>query len=170
MKEMIYWSKFEDDNWSLYLAKTENGLCYIGSPGEAYEQLEAWLQKHFPKANIVESKEALQPYVHELREYFEGRRKAITLPIDIKGTAFQHAVWEALKQIPYGQTHSYSDIAERIQKPKAVRAVGSAIGANPVLIAVPCHRVIGKNGSLTGFRAGIEMKEYLLKLEGEENR
>ena len=85
--------------------------------------------------------------------------------MDLHGTPFQQSVWKALQEIPYGQTVSYSDIAERIEKPNAVRAVGTAIGANPVLIIVPCHRVIAKSGKLSGFRAGLEMKEQLLGLE-----
>ncbi|MDM8102298.1 methylated-DNA--[protein]-cysteine S-methyltransferase [Oceanobacillus oncorhynchi] len=85
--------------------------------------------------------------------------------MDLKGTAFQESVWEALQHIPYGETVSYMNIAEKIEKPKAVRAVGAAIGANPVMILVPCHRVIAKDGKLTGFRGGIPMKESLLELE-----
>ena len=97
--------------------------------------------------------------------YLEGKRKIFTVPFDFNGTAFQLAVWNALCEIPYGQTKSYSDIANYINKPAAVRAVGAAIGANPVLITVPCHRVVGKNGSLTGYRGGLEMKTQLLDLE-----
>ncbi len=92
-------------------------------------------------------------------------RKNFTIPFDFHGTTFQLDVWKALSEIPYGQTKSYSEIANQIQKPRAVRAVGSAIGANPILITVPCHRVIGKNGALTGYRGGMEMKTKLLKLE-----
>lgn len=167
MKEdqMISWSIIEYDLWQLYAAKTEKGLCYIGSPGQSYEEFAAWIQKHFPKANLIENEEALIPYIDELREYFEGSRRSFSLPIDIKGTPFQEEIWSALKQIPYGKTYTYSDIAELIGRPKAVRAVGSAIGANPVLITVPCHRVIGKNGAITGYRGGTEMKQYLLQLE-----
>jgi len=95
----------------------------------------------------------------------DGQRKNFTAAITLHGTAFQQSVWQALLEIPHGETVSYSDIAERIGNPKAVRAVGTAIGANPMLIIVPCHRVIGKNGSLTGFRGGLEMKIQLLDLE-----
>ncbi|MEK3889698.1 methylated-DNA--[protein]-cysteine S-methyltransferase [Bacillus sp. FSL K6-3431] len=165
-EQIIEWSILEYDRWHLYIAKTEKGLCYIGSPGQSYEGLGAWIQKHFPKATLVENEEALKPYITELSEYFEGNRQLFSLPIDIKGTPFQEEVWEALQQIPYGKTYSYSDIAELIQRPKAVRAVGSAIGSNPALITVPCHRVIGKNGAITGYRGGTEMKQYLLQLEG----
>ena len=98
-------------------------------------------------------------------EYLEGKRKDFTLSFDYNGTAFQQAVWKALCEIPYGQTKSYSDVANHINKPAAVRAVGAAIGKNPILITVFCHRVIGKDGSLTGFRGGLEMKKQLLELE-----
>ena len=100
----------------------------------------------------------------------KGKEQTFTVSFDYKGTAFQLAVWNALCEIPYGQTTSYSDIANSINKPTAVRAVGAAIGANPVLITVPCHRVVGKNGSLTGYRGGLEMKTQLLDLEKESNR
>ncbi|KAB7704443.1 methylated-DNA--[protein]-cysteine S-methyltransferase [Bacillus aerolatus] len=164
-EQMIDWAILEYDQWQLYAAKTEKGLCYVGSPGQSYEELEAWIQKQFPKASLVKNEEVLKPYINELHEYFEGTRQSFSLPVDVKGTPFQEEIWEALKQIPYGKTYSYSDIAELIQRPKAVRAVGTAIGANPVLITVPCHRVIGKSGAITGYRGGMEMKQYLLQLE-----
>ncbi|MBS4179542.1 methylated-DNA--[protein]-cysteine S-methyltransferase [Lederbergia citrea] len=164
-EQMISWSTLEYDQWQLYVAKTEKGLCYVGSPGQSYGEFQAWIHKHFPKATLIESEGALQPYINELREYFGGTRQSFSLPVDIKGTPFQEEIWNVLKQIPYGKTYTYSDIAELIQRPKAVRAVGSAIGANPVLIKVPCHRVIGKNGAITGYRGGTEMKQLLLQLE-----
>src|SRR5690606_30640320 len=92
-------------------------------------------------------------------------RTSFTMPMDPRGTPFQLKVWEALGRIPYGETRSYTDISEQIGKPSAVRAVGTAIGANPLLIAVPCHRVVAKDGSLTGYRGGLEMKAKLLQFE-----
>lgn len=166
-EQLIEWSNLEYDRWKLYVAKTEGGLCYVGSPGQSYEELEVWIQKHFPQASLVENEEALKPYIDELNEYFKGMRQSFSLPVDVKGTPFQEKIWAVLKQIPYGKTYSYSDIAELIQKPTAVRAVGTAIGANPVLITVPCHRVMGKNGSITGYRGGVDLKEYLLQLEAQ---
>ena len=119
----------------------------------------------FLHIELVEDRNFLEPYAQELIDYMEGKRREFTMPVDLHGTPFQQSVWRALQEIPYGQTVSYSDIAERIQNPKSVRAVGAAIGANPLLITVPCHRVIGKNGNLTGFRGGLEMKRQLLALE-----
>lgn len=101
----------------------------------------------------------------QLLEYFAGDRKQFDLPIDLVGTDFQVAVWESLADIPYGATATYGQQAERIGRPSAVRAVGSANGRNPVSIVLPCHRVIGSNGSLTGFAGGIDAKRFLLDLE-----
>ena len=102
----------------------------------------------------------------QLEEYFSGQRRVFDLPLRFGGTAFQHAVWEALLDIPYGETRSYGQIAAAIGRPKAVRAAGQAIGRNPISIIVPCHRVIGQNGTLTGFGGGLPIKEKLLKGEG----
>lgn len=101
----------------------------------------------------------------EIKEYLEGKRKTFDIPLAPDGTAFQQEVWNALRTIPYGETRSYSEIAEMIGNPKACRAVGMANNKNPIIIMIPCHRVIGKNGSLVGYACGLETKEYLLNLE-----
>lgn len=101
----------------------------------------------------------------ELDEYFAGRLKQFSTPVAFNGTQFQNAVWQELRRIPYGETISYLELATRINKPDAVRAVGMANGANPIAIIVPCHRVIGSNGSLTGFGGGLPTKRALLELE-----
>lgn len=110
----------------------------------------------------------------QLREYFTGERKAFALPLAPAGTAFQKKVWAALREIPWGETRSYGDIARAIGKPTASRAVGMANGRNPLPIFIPCHRVIGTNGSITGYSGGLEKKRFLLRLEGifqwKENR
>jgi methylated-DNA-[protein]-cysteine S-methyltransferase len=102
----------------------------------------------------------------QLGEYFGGQRRSFDLPLSPQGTEFQQRVWDALRSIPYGQTISYGDLAERIADPRAARAVGLAVGSNPLPIVIPCHRVIGADGSMTGFGGGIERKEILLQLEG----
>lgn len=101
----------------------------------------------------------------QLRDYFSGDLEAFDMPMDPRGTVFQKQVWRALSTINYGETCSYSDIADRINNPKAVRAVGSANGKNPMTIVVPCHRVIGANGTLTGYASGVERKAWLLNHE-----
>ena len=102
----------------------------------------------------------------QLLEYLEGKRKAFDVPLNPKGTKFMKEVWTALQEIPYGQTRTYGQIAKRIGKPKAARAVGMANHRNPIPIITPCHRVIGSNGKLVGYALGMEMKEFLLTLEG----
>jgi methylated-DNA-[protein]-cysteine S-methyltransferase len=102
----------------------------------------------------------------QLLEYFAGRRRQFELPLAAAGTAFQRQVWDALAAIPWGELRSYADIARAIERPTAVRAVGAANGRNPLPIVVPCHRVIGSNGSLTGFSGGLGIKRRLLELEG----
>ncbi|MCE5172278.1 methylated-DNA--[protein]-cysteine S-methyltransferase [Paenibacillus profundus] len=165
----IYWTLLVHEQWHMHIAATSKGLCYVGSQNKPYEELSHWVKSRFPNSVMVQDDEKLQPYAAELIEYFQGKRKTFSVTFDFYGTSFQLAVWNALCEIPYGQTQSYSDIANHIQKPAAVRAVGAAIGANPVLITVPCHRVIGKNGALTGYRGGLEMKTQLLQLECESS-
>lgn len=101
----------------------------------------------------------------ELMEYFQGKRKEFTLPLSPRGTEFQKKVWEALRSIPYGETRSYGEIAAQVGNPRAARAVGGANNKNPIMIFIPCHRVVGADGSLTGFACGLEAKKYMLDLE-----
>jgi methylated-DNA-[protein]-cysteine S-methyltransferase len=109
--------------------------------------------------------EAFGGVIAQLREYFDGRRETFDVPLALKGNLFELQVWEALCEIPYGTTVSYGHIAARIGQPSAARAVGLANGRNPVALIVPCHRVIGANGSLTGYGGGLERKRFLLDLE-----
>ena len=163
--QTVAWTELHLKQWKLHIAATPKGLCYVGSPGAPFKELAKWISKRLPDYEVVEDEKTLEPYARELTEYLEGRRKDFSMKVDLYGTAFQQSVWEALLGIPFGETVTYSQMAERLQKPSAVRAVASAIGANPVMIAVPCHRVIAKNGKLAGFRGGLEMKEKLLLLE-----
>ncbi|MGI5986148.1 MAG: methylated-DNA--[protein]-cysteine S-methyltransferase [Clostridiales bacterium] len=103
----------------------------------------------------------------QLNEYFSGKRKNFDLPLEPLGTEFQKKVWAALSEIPYGDTRSYKDIADRVGSPKAARAVGGANNKNPLIIVIPCHRVIGANGDLVGYGCGLDMKRFLLELEKE---
>ena len=163
--KFIYWTLIIHENWQFNIAATENGLCFIGSQDESLEELNIWARKKLPQHILTCNPDYLQTYAKEVIEYLENKRETFTCPIDAYGTDFQLSVWNMVREIPYGKTYSYSEIAERIQKPTAVRAVATAIAANPLLITIPCHRVIGKNGKLTGFRGGLEMKQKLLTLE-----
>lgn len=110
--------------------------------------------------------DVIQKSEFQLAEYFSGKRTQFDIPLHFSGTEFQKAAWKSLLSIPFGQTFSYSEQAKNLNSPQAVRAIGAANGKNKICIIVPCHRVIGKNGSLTGFSGGIEIKKQLLKLEG----
>jgi methylated-DNA-[protein]-cysteine S-methyltransferase len=139
------------------LAATEQGLAGV------------WFvqgQEHMPDSSEWTTEDAhptLAAAAQQLHDYFSGQRKSFDLPLQPAwGTPFQRAVWQALQRIPYGHTSTYGDIARAIGNPKAVRAVGAAIGQNPHTIVVPCHRVVGANGSLTGFAGGLERKKHLL--------
>lgn len=162
----VYWTAFQYENWLLNIAATDRGLCFLSLPNESFEKMIHWIDLHIPNAILEENGEKMKLYTNQFKHYFQGNRFEFTLPLDLRGTPFQLSVWHAMLQIAHGQTQSYSELASLIRNPRAVRAVGAAIGANPVLIAVPCHRVIGKNGALTGYRGGMEAKRKLLLLEG----
>jgi methylated-DNA-[protein]-cysteine S-methyltransferase len=165
MERNVYWTRVACEGWNFPIAATDEGLCYVGSTGTSDEELTEWAGKRLPDRLLTEDDGRCQPYVRQLAEYLQGSRTSFTIPMDARGTPFQLEVWEALSRIPYGRTRSYADIATEIGKPRSARAVGAAIGANPILIAIPCHRVIAKNGSLAGYRGGLEMKAKLLQLE-----
>ncbi len=143
----------------LLLAGDEDALAMIGFPeGKMRREPEPdWIYKEKPFAEAI----------RQLNEYFDGKRQEFDLKLRLSGTEFQMLVLDELRRIPYGQTTSYGDIAARIGRPKAVRAVGAANGRNPIPIIVPCHRVIGAGGDLTGFGGGLGTKEALLRLESE---
>jgi methylated-DNA-[protein]-cysteine S-methyltransferase len=147
----------------LLLAATEKGLRHL----------------HFYKGTMpsqgknetwIESPEHLQTYISELQAYFRGELHEFTFPLDLIGTQFQKDCWQALLHIPYGKTCSYAEIARAIGRPAAFRAVGQANHDNPIAIVVPCHRVLGANGTLTGYGGGLNTKEKLLRLEGASFR
>lgn len=144
---------------SLTLVASDKGLAAIlwenDKPGRVRLDIGVEDKKH----------EVLAHAERQLLEYFDGKRSRFDLPLDFTGTPFQKKVWAALCRIPFGETRSYADIAKEVGSPKAVRAVGSANGKNPISIIAPCHRVIGKNGKLTGFAGGLEVKGFLLELE-----
>lgn len=144
---------------------TERGLARLTFPSEPFEWCQDWVRRWEPGARVLSEGPGLVPVARQLAAYFERSLREFDLPLDMRGTEFQRQVWQALTGIPFGETRSYGQIAAQIGRPKAVRAVGAANGANPVPIVVPCHRVIGSNGKLTGYAGGLELKERLLALE-----
>lgn len=145
----------------LLVARTEKGLCRIAFGPDA-ATLEGELAARFPQARLIPGGAAMAEMLRAVVGLIEEPHAARALPLDLRGTAFQHRVWQALTEIPPGQTTTYSDLAARIGQPRAVRAVAAACGANQVALAVPCHRVIGRDGSLTGYRWGLPRKRALL--------
>ena len=144
----------------MVLAATARGLAGVWFSGQRHMPDHAgWPQK--------DDHPVLREAAHQLADYFAGRRASFDLPLDLQGgTPFQQSVWQALLAIPSGGTSSYGGLSRQIGNPAAVRAVGAAVGRNPVSIVVPCHRVLGSNGSLTGYAGGLERKSALLQLEG----
>ena len=138
------------------------GLIEIGGTTTAVTQLNFVEQQRLG----LEENEVIQETITQLDAYFKGQRQQFDIPLDLTGTHFQQTVWQQLLHVPYGQVASYQDIAHAINKPRAMRAVGAANGQNPVSIVVPCHRIIGSNGRLTGYGGGLWRKEWLLKHEG----
>lgn len=144
------------------------GRLTLTVEGESLTGVHMHEQRHAPvlSSSIERDDAALAPFVAQLQAYFEGNLTDFDLPIELHGTEFQRRVWAALQEIPYGETISYGELARWVGNPKASRAVGLANGRNPVAIVVPCHRVIGADGSLTGYGGGLERKVWLLEHEG----
>jgi methylated-DNA-[protein]-cysteine S-methyltransferase len=147
----------------LRLTHDRQGLTGISFQGEA--SVQGRVQRAPERSEWLSDPGLFAEVLCQLRQYFDGERCSFDVPLAAQGTAFQHSVWRELQCIPYGQTISYGELARRIGKPRACRAVGLANGANPLPIIVPCHRVIGADGSLTGFGGGLPIKRQLLALE-----
>tara|TARA_R110002096_G_scaffold419615_1_gene624364 strand:- start:7328 stop:7813 length:486 start_codon:yes stop_codon:yes gene_type:complete len=157
----MYYCYIETPIGELLLAGDAEALSIIGFPQGAMRRDPEpdWIYNETPFAEVS----------RQLLEYFDGKRKSFDVPLALSGTEFQVSVLEALQAIPYGETTSYGAIAKQIGRPKAVRAVGAANGRNPIPIIVPCHRVIGSGGDLTGFGGGLDTKAELLRLEAENS-
>ena len=149
---------------SILVASSERGVCAI-LIGDDPDELARDLQDRFPRAHLIGGDAAFEQLVAKVVGFVEAPALGLDLPLDVRGTAFQQRVWQALREIPAGRTVSYSQIASRIAAPKAVRAVGAAVGANPLAVAIPCHRVIRNDGSLCGYRWGVERKRALIERE-----
>lgn len=147
-----------------YFYETELGRIGIAENGAAVTNV-FFKNTVQPEGYEVQETALLNRAAGELREYFAGKRDTFDIPLAPEGSAFEKRVWNALLEIPYGQTRSYAQIAARIGNPRACRAVGRANGRNPISIFIPCHRVIGTNGTLTGYAGGLDMKKILLQIE-----
>lgn len=161
----IYYHVYSIRGHKYVIGATKKGLSFVGSRDQDFEEV----RRFYPETELMDAEQIVNKYANQIREYLLGKRQEFSLKLDISGTKFQESVWDQLKKIPYGQTSSYTEIAQSIGNPKVVRAVGSAVGKNPVLIVIPCHRVITKNQQLGNYRGGLAMKRELLTLEGAIN-
>lgn len=146
----------------LFVAETSDGLIRIDFGKDGLKKLTSFANRWFDKPHILPT---VTDCSGQVIEYLKGKRKKFDIPIVLMGTDFQKEVWGALKKIPYSKTKTYGQLAKAIGRPKASRAVGAACGANPVSLVIPCHRVVGSNGDLTGFGGGLDWKKWLLEME-----
>ncbi len=159
--ETLYYTRYESPVGPMLMGVSETALVMM-----EFSRTELPVSGVYLEVEWEQSRAKAEPYIREVEEYFAGTRKEFSLKIDLRGTEFQMKCWRALLAIPFGETRSYADIAREIGSPKAVRAVGSANHDNPIAIVVPCHRVVGTSGKLTGYAGGLDTKKKLLELEG----
>ena len=147
------------------IASTEAGLAYVELPHSSGRGMRDWMERYVPERRCVDEIGPNRAAIEQILEYLASERTHFDVPLDLRGTPFQRAVWDALLEIPYGESRSYAEVARAVGRPKAQRAVGSANNANPVSLIVPCHRVIAADGSLGGYGGGKELKARLLAME-----
>lgn len=163
--EIVHTARFESPIGTLRVASTAIGLACIDLPRGGGRGFGGWLARAFPCATRIEAFAPNRDAIRQLLEYLEGKRTAFELPLDLRGTPFQRAVWDALLAIPYGETRSYANVARAVGAPGAARSVGAANAANPVPLVVPCHRVIQSGGKIGGYGGGVDLKRRLLAME-----
>jgi O-6-methylguanine DNA methyltransferase len=163
--EIVHTAEFDSPVGTMRLASSERGLAYLALPRQSGRGFDGWLRRHAPDAVCREAFAPNRSAITQIREFLEGKRHAFELPLDLRATPFQLAVYQALQAIPFGETRSYADVARGIGQPAAVRAVGAANGANPIPLVVPCHRVVQTGGKLGGYGGGLPLKKRLLAME-----
>lgn len=160
----VLWKSVESPVGELRLVASAVGLCAVLWSEDTAARVPVAAELEY--AERADDVPVLNDAADQLDEYFAGTRQTFDVPLDLRGTGFQQKAWRALKVIPFGETRTYAEQAQAIGRPKAVRAIGAANGRNPLSIILPCHRVVGSDGSLTGFAAGLDAKRFLLKHEG----
>lgn len=166
----VYYYTFDTSFGNMFLASTDEGLCMANFVAADIEGQFNWLRKYFHADDIIEDKNRNINAFIQLEEYFKGERREFDLEIHLIGTPFQEEVWKVLTEIQFGEILTYKDVSCSLGDAKKCRAVGGAVGKNPIVIIIPCHRVIGSNGKLTGFSSigGLELKKRLLDLESSQ--
>ena len=163
MPEIFYFTQYQSPLGTYVLGSSKKGVVCVKTEDRSKTYLSRWEREGI---ELKERGEHNLRLISQLDAYFAGKLREFTIPLDLRGTPFQRRVWDLLCHIPWGETRSYGQIAKALGRPKAARAVGRAVGTNPVSIVVPCHRVIGSDGTLTGYGGGLDRKKALLKLEG----
>jgi O-6-methylguanine DNA methyltransferase len=163
--ETVHTTRFDSPIGEIRLASTERGLAYLELPHASGRGLSGWLLRFAPGAKVEEAYAPHRAVVGQILEYLERKRVSFELLLDLRATPFQRTVYEAVAAIPYGETRSYLEIARSVGRPRAVRAVGAANGANPLALIIPCHRVIASDGGLGGYGGGLRLKARLLAME-----
>jgi methylated-DNA-[protein]-cysteine S-methyltransferase len=163
---MVYCTSFESKVGLIYVASTEKGVCKVSVPRQTKRDFFGWLRENFADSEVMDNKSRNKEVIDQLTRYFNGKLAKFTVSVDMRGTPFQLRVWKELSRIPYGTTISYKQLAKRLGTSRGFQAVGRANAGNPVPIIIPCHRVLGADGSLVGYASGVKTKEFLLKLEG----
>jgi len=163
---MVYCTSFDSKIGLIYIASTDKGVCKISVPRQTKKDFFRWLRENFDDSEVVDNKSRNKEVMDQLNRYFNGRLAKFTCAVDMRGTPFQPRVWKELLKISYGTTISYKQLAKRLVTSRGFQAIGRANAANPVPIIVPCHRVLGTDGTLIGYASGVKTKEFLLKLEG----
>jgi O-6-methylguanine DNA methyltransferase len=163
--EIVQVAEFDSPIGVMKVASTHQGLAYVALPHADGRGFAGWLERRAPGANVVEAFAPNRAPIAQILEFLEAKRERFDLHLDLRGTPFQRAVYAEVADIAYGETRSYADIARAIGRPKAVRAVGAANGANPIPFVVPCHRVVASSGQLQGYAGGLDLKARLLAME-----
>ncbi len=162
---MLSYDYCDTPHGTLTLVKSDRGLCYLGLPNATGEQIAAWAAKRFKGSQLKHVPGSCRREAHELQQYFAGSRTTFTLALDHRNTPFARQALAEVSRVPYGQSATYGDIARRMGRPRAARAVGRAVATNPLAIVIPCHRIMGTDGRLTGYGGGLALKQALLDLE-----
>jgi O-6-methylguanine DNA methyltransferase len=162
---MVQTTRFDSPIGELILASTEKGLAYLGLPRANGRGFAGWHRRHAQEEEVADGQERNQCAMAQVKEFLEGKRQTFDLELDLRATPFQLSVYQILDEIPYGEAISYAEVARRLGRPSAVRAVGSANGSNPMPLIVPCHRVVAADGQLHGYAGGVDLKARLLAME-----
>jgi O-6-methylguanine DNA methyltransferase len=161
----IHTARFESPIGTLTVASSDRGLAYVALPRANGRGLAGWQRRHALDSELAKGYEPNRQAIVQILEFLDGKRQAFDLALDLRGTPFQISVYDTVAAIPYGESRSYAEVAQKVGRPNAVRAVGAANGANPIPLIIPCHRVVASSGQLQGYAGGLDLKARLLAME-----